>query len=107
MTEDFATGELQVRWSDEQGDWTRKLFVSRTDDVIVMSINGPKGKVACDLAMEIKHPLVKSEMAVADGWLSAHNTYLKGKGGYDNLIRVVPTGGTMSSEERRPLHCRR
>ena len=97
MTEDFATGELQVRWSDEQGDWTRKLFVSRTDDAIVMSINGPKGKVACDLAMEIKHPLVKTEMAVADGWLSAHNTYLKGKGGYDNLIRVVPAGGTMSS----------
>ena len=67
--------------------------MSRPDDVIVMSLNGPKGKMNCDLAMEVKHPLVKSELAVEDGWLAAHNTYLKGKGGYDNLIRVVPAGG--------------
>lgn len=61
MTEDFTTGEFQVRWSDEQGDWCRKLFVSRPDEVIVMSITGPKGKVDCEVAMEVKHPLVKSE----------------------------------------------
>ncbi|MEI7900671.1 MAG: glycoside hydrolase N-terminal domain-containing protein [bacterium] len=97
MTEDFATGELLVQWSDEQGEWTRRLFVSRTDDVVVMSIAGPKGKVDVDLAMEVKHPLVKSEITAGDGWLSAHNTYLKGKGGYDNLIRVIPAGGSVSN----------
>ena len=58
-----------------------------------MSISGPKGKVDCELAMEVQHPQVKTELTVEDGWLAAHNTYLKGKGGYDNLIRVVPTGG--------------
>jgi len=101
MTEDFTTGELEVRWSDDQGDWTRKVFASRADDVIVMSIKGPKGMVSCDLKMEMEHPLLKTEIAVADGWLSAHNTYLKGKGGYDNLIRVVPSGGTMVNKNDR------
>ena len=26
MTEDFETGELAVRWTDERGDWERKVF---------------------------------------------------------------------------------
>lgn len=71
MTKYFATGELKARWSDNQGDWSRKLFVSRTDDIIVMSISGPKGKVDCDIAMEVKHALVKSEMTVENGWAEA------------------------------------
>lgn len=96
MTEDFTTGELNARWSDSRGEWSRKLFVSRTDDVIVMYISGPGGEVDCDIAMAVKHELVKSEMVVEKGWISAHNTYLKGKGGYDNLIRVIPAGGEMS-----------
>jgi len=99
MTENFATGELQARWSNAQGEWTRKLFVSRADDVIVLSLTGPKGKVNCDVAMQVEHPLVKTEPTVEDGWLAAHNTYLKGKGGYDNLIRVVPSGGDMSVQK--------
>jgi hypothetical protein len=101
MTEDFKTGELQVRWSDERGDWCRKLFVSRPDDVIVMSITGPKGKVDCELAMEVQHPLVKSEPTIENGWLATHNSYLKGKGGFDNLIRVIPTGGKMTQRDGR------
>ena len=96
MTENFATGELQVRWSNAQGEWSRKLFVSRTDDVAVLSLTGPKGKVDCEVAMQVSHPLVKSELSAEAGWLTAHNTYLKGKGGYDNLIRVIPSGGEMS-----------
>ena len=80
MTEDFKTGELNARWSDSQGDWSRKLFVSRTDNIIVMSISGPKGKVDWDIAMEVKHELVKSELSVEKGWISAHNTYIRGEG---------------------------
>jgi alpha-L-fucosidase 2 len=99
MTEDFKTGELKARWSDSQGDWSRKLFVSRKDNVIVMLISGPKGKVDYNISMEVKHELVKSELSVERGWISSHNTYIKGKGGYDNLIRVVPIGGTISCKD--------
>ncbi|WP_197231307.1 glycosyl hydrolase family 95 catalytic domain-containing protein [Novipirellula artificiosorum] len=101
MTEDFATGELRVRWSDDQGNWSRRLFVSRPDDVVVMAIDGPQGKVNCELTMQVEHPQVKSELKLEEGWLGTHNTYLQGKGGYDNLIRVVPQGGRMSQHADR------
>jgi len=79
MTEDFRTGELAVRWSDENGDWERKLFASRPDDVVVMAINGPKGKVGCSLSMEITHDLVSPEITTTDEFISAHVVYEKGK----------------------------
>lgn len=93
MTEDFKTGELDVGWSDAAGKWQRKMFVSRADNVAVMSISGPKGKVGCTLSMDIRHALVKPEIKAAGEWMSAHVVYVKGKGGYDCLIRVVADGG--------------
>jgi hypothetical protein len=101
MREDFRTGELSVGWSDERGEWGRRLFVSRPDDVMVMSISGPKGAVSYDIAMEINHPLIACELTSADGWISARNTYRKGKGGYDILMRVIPNGGEMLSQDGR------
>ena len=99
MTEDFTTGELAVRWSDQHGDWQRKLFVSRPDNVVVMAITGPKGKVGCALSLGISHPLVKPEITAAGRTLSAHVVYAKGKGGYDCLIRVVPDGGKTACKD--------
>ncbi len=52
---DFATGVASVAWDEDRGRFTRKLFVSRTDDVIVMSILGPKpGMVDCELAFDTR-----------------------------------------------------
>jgi len=99
MTEDFETGEIAVRWTDRHGDWERRLFASRSDDVVVMSIAGPKGKVGCDVWMEIGHPLVESEITATGGWISAHNTYVRGKGGYDALVRVTADGGRAESTD--------
>jgi hypothetical protein len=46
---DFATGVASVAWDDDRGRFSRRLFVSRADDVIVMSIRGPgKGLVDCE-----------------------------------------------------------
>jgi alpha-L-fucosidase 2 len=99
MIEDFRTGELKAVWSDSHGNWSRKLFVSRPDNIIVMLISGPKGKVDYDIAMEVKNELVNSELSVEKNWISAHNTYIRGKGGYDNLIRVIPSGGTSTIKD--------
>jgi hypothetical protein len=95
-TEDFETGEVVTRWTDKHGAWERRLFASRPDNVIVMSISGPKGKVGCEMSIEISHPLVQPEITVADGWISARTIYAKGKGGYDSLVRVVASGGRAS-----------
>lgn len=99
MTEDFRTGELAVRWSDEQSEWERSLFVSRTDNVVVMAISGPKGKVGCNLSLGIEHNLVKPEIKTDGEYISAHVAYTEGKGGYDCLIRVISDGGKTGYKE--------
>jgi len=38
---DFRTGEITVRWTDDRGDWVRKAFVSRKDNVAVQLITAP------------------------------------------------------------------
>jgi alpha-L-fucosidase 2 len=38
---DFATGVARVRWTDDRGDFERRLFVSRADQVVVLSVRGP------------------------------------------------------------------
>jgi len=101
MTEDFRTGEIAVRWADDRGDWRRRAFVSRADNAAVLSIDGPTGEVSFELAVEIDHELVAPKIVAADGWLTAHTVYVKGKGGYDSVIRVVPTGGRMQSADGR------
>jgi len=103
MTEDFQTGQLAVGWNDSDGQWSRKMFVSRKDHVAVMSIDGPKGKVGCTLSMDIAHSLVKPEITADGQWLSAHVVYARGKGGYDILIRTIADGGKVQSEEGRTI----
>ena len=50
---DFQTGVASVRWEEAQGPYQRRLFVSRTEDVVALSITGPgKGQVTCTLALE-------------------------------------------------------
>ncbi|MEI7902982.1 MAG: glycoside hydrolase N-terminal domain-containing protein, partial [bacterium] len=101
MTEDFRSGELAVRWTDERGDWERKVFVSRPDNVVVMSVTGPKGQVGFELGLDISHPLLKTEISAENGWLASHAVYMKGKGGYDSVIRVVASGGKVESGKDR------
>ena len=96
--QNLANGELTVRWSDSLGDWCRKLFVSRPENVVVLQISGPRGKVDCTLSLGIQHELVQPDIVAADQWLSAHTIYTKGKGGYDSLLRVINTGGDMTCQ---------
>ena len=97
MTENFETGELAVRWADGAGRWERKLFASRADNVVVLSISGPGGQVGCELGVTISHALVKPEIVAEKGRLTAHAVYVKGKGGYDSVITVAADGGTVAA----------
>jgi hypothetical protein len=57
---DFPTGQAAVRWSDDRGDFERKLFVSRADGMAVLLITGPgKGKVDCTLELRTRKPSAK------------------------------------------------
>jgi hypothetical protein len=49
---DFQTGVACVRWKDDRGVFIRRLFVSRADNVAVLSLRGErKGAVDCRIAL--------------------------------------------------------
>lgn len=43
-TGNFQTGEVDVYWSDEHGDWARQVFVSRVDNIVVQLLTAPNGQ---------------------------------------------------------------
>jgi hypothetical protein len=43
-TLNFENGEIQVAWTDEHGDWFRRTFASRPDNVIVQWLTAPAGQ---------------------------------------------------------------
>ena len=86
-TEDFQTGEVCVRWRDARGQFQRHLFVSRTGNLIALSLTGP---VPCELEFPaVAHKLIQSQQQTAPDWVTYHNVYTKGKGGYDAAVRII------------------
>lgn len=86
-TEDFSTGEVIVSWKDDRGEYVRKMFVSRPDNMIVVSLAGP---TPCELEFEkITHELILSEQKIGKDLITYHNVYKKGKGGYDVAVRII------------------
>jgi alpha-L-fucosidase 2 len=43
-TADFETTELKVLWTDEGGEWVRRTFTSRPDNVVVHWLTAPAGQ---------------------------------------------------------------
>jgi alpha-L-fucosidase 2 len=43
-TVDFESTELEVHWTDERGDWVRRTFASRPDNLVVQWLTPPKGQ---------------------------------------------------------------
>lgn len=110
---DFSTGVASVQWSDENGHFIRRLFVSRPDDVIVLSINGDKkGSVSCKLRLaqqpakdaggwdpeKMFREGIKSYKTEANGnWLTYRSDFTRQWEGsikaFEGVSRVVVKGG--------------
>jgi alpha-L-fucosidase 2 len=43
-TVDFESTEVKVHWTDENGDWVRRTFTSRPDNIVVQWLTAPGGK---------------------------------------------------------------
>jgi alpha-L-fucosidase 2 len=54
-TVNFENSEIKVIWTDEQGEWVRKIFTSRPDNVVVQLLTAPEGKT-----MNVRISLQKS-----------------------------------------------
>jgi len=100
----FRTGEVSVNWSDNMGNWTRKSFVSRKDDVIVQYLPAPSnGTITCsiqltnDPGMSFPSGMTFTSLASAN-YLDMRVNYPANTSdaGYEGVTRVVSTGGTIS-----------
>ena len=97
--EDFSTGEVAVRWRTEEGEFSRRMFVSRVDNVIALKLTGPQSKLSCALRMErIGNQLIHSVVVHTNGLITCHNVYAHGKGGYEGAVRIVHQGGTLTCD---------
>ncbi|MEI7902274.1 MAG: glycoside hydrolase N-terminal domain-containing protein, partial [bacterium] len=110
---DFQSGVASVRWRDDRGAYGRRLFVSRPDDVVVLSIAGPAvGMVDCDLQLAqrptqgtggwnpenmFKIGIKDVAIAAEEGWLSYRSSFKRqwpgSLQGYEGGARVVAKGG--------------
>ncbi len=111
-TEDFRSGEVAVNWKDDRAAFRRRLFVSRPHNVIVFSMTSDRqGQISCDVEFPIPNPVEKnargekgwragvgsnliiSKREISDDFVTFHNVYTRGKGGYDAAVRIVLNGG--------------
>lgn len=113
----FRTGEVTVRWSDAGGDFVRRTFVSRTQNVIVQEFKGPR--VSCTLNLESQglkefskqkpqgnkpswqgdkrlDGVLDPEISVQRDWMSYRLGYKQTAAGYEGATRVVIDGGSSS-----------
>lgn len=115
---DFATGVASVNWSDASGGFDRELFVSRSDDLVVLAIKGSKaGLVNCSLQLTpralkgqggwnpekaFKEGVSESIAAAELGWLTYRSRFTQqwpgSLQGYEGVARVVTHGGSTKAE---------
>ncbi len=115
---DFSTGVAAVAWRDDRGSFQRRLFVSRPDDVVVLSITGPTASgVDCRLRLAQRptegqggwgpeqafNAGIKDVAVHAEGqWLTYHSTFRRtwpgSLHGYEGVARVLAKGGSTYAE---------
>jgi len=103
---DFATGEIAVTWEDKGRPFSRRLFVSRTDDVVALTIDGPAGLIDCDLRLDghdradtVGNVPIDYKAGVAGDYLTLIGTYARG-GQFGAVARVIHVGGGMEQTKK-------
>ncbi len=111
---DYETGEVGVKYTDKNGDWERKTFTSRTDDVTVTSIqkSSSDGKINLTLSLDdlggmykygqgdeshIQYKKIVPDDCSSITMVAHYPDYelsSLSKGGYAGVTYVVTVGGT-------------
>jgi alpha-L-fucosidase 2 len=111
-TVDFESTELQVHWTDEHGEWLRRTFASRPDNVVMQWLTAPKGqplnvRVTMQRSAGFGRGGGRGGASPAPAPANAHQDFneqrliFKGifdpsvdNSGYAGVTRVVRTGGS-------------
>lgn len=51
----FRTGEAEVKWRDNTGEFSRSTFVSRKDNLIITRIRSDAAKINCVISLQKRH----------------------------------------------------
>lgn len=118
-TVDFTTGEVEVKWRDDNGTFSRKMFISRPDKVCVIKLtaeNGGKINATLNLGQVTNqvewwidkfryddgYGLKKIKNTAKGNELTFRGWYKNGwKGslqGYDGMVKVVKADGDVKAE---------
>jgi len=120
---DFQTGVASVRWEDDRGVFVRRLFVSRADNVAVLSLRGDRdGAVDCRIALaptpgadDIENEFewdeetafsrgVKEVAVAAEGPVLTYSSRFIGRrpdsiAGHEGAAHVTARGGSLETSE--------
>ena len=121
---DFQTAEAVVRWSDDQGPFERRMFVSRKDGIAVVKLTAPEGALNTVVKLdprtldegyepETNHREKSDDVfaehfgdlksASGDDWLTFSARFLKSYEGsieaLEGRARVITTGGTATAND--------
>ena len=121
---DFSSGVVSVGWKDLEGIFIRQLFVSRTDDIAVLQIQGPNpGKLDCRLWLsqrpstpltggkladywkpgdKFKSGVGETVVAASGHWLTYRSRFRRdwpgSLQGYEGVVGVFAKGGTVETD---------
>lgn len=105
---DFRTGEIIVRWTDNRGDWERRSFVSRKDNVIVHYLKAPSnGKLNCSFDLSVDPGMhldgTRFSSITDPDYMNIRVWYNENTGGagYEGVFKVFTSGGKKGIQENR------
>lgn len=98
----YETGEITTTWTDNNGNWQQKNFVSYADNMIVtyLTKSDRDQKINCNLELDPYLPKIPAHMTfenrVSDGFmdLRAKYNHTKQNAGYEGVTRVISLEGT-------------
>ena len=123
----FETGETIVHWSDSQGVYERRLFVSRADGVAVLAVTASqKGGINCQLALAprdfsdepekktrdrseiiFKNLVADVKVAANASAVTYRHSFPKAYPGsihaIEGVAEVYPTGGTCETKDGKVI----
>jgi alpha-L-fucosidase 2 len=114
-TVDFESTEVKIFWTDERGEWVRRTFTSRPDNVVVQWLTAPTGQ-SVNVRIKMSEaaagpgrgsggpggtPAASSSSSKAQKDFNEQRLIIKGcldtsvdNRGYANMTRVVREGGS-------------
>ena len=108
-TVDFESTEVKVHWTDDHGDWVRRVFTSRPDNVVVQWLTAPAGQLV-NVRIKVSEAVGGGRGGIQGGSSGSGNgqtdfneqrLIIKGlldpaadNRGYANVTRIVRDGGS-------------